>query len=155
MKYTNQQVAALWKEKVAKNASKLDSQNDKGGHDWHSLWAGFVIGLGRPDLSNWDKYMKIGFQVEGGNVGHHPGTTTQEVLRALIDRARYVNDQTPCEETAEAITLMATAVYLFEKRAAARHGRLQEFLKIGILNVVHGALKCHKCGHVGCKGDCH
>src|SRR5258707_13345918 len=34
-----------------------------------------------------------------GNIGHHEGTTMQEVLRVLIDRAKYINGQIPCDET--------------------------------------------------------
>ncbi len=86
-----------------------------------------------------------------GNVGHRPGTTMQEVLRALIDRAIYVNNQTPCRETGKAIEAMMTAVWQFELRAARRHGRSDDF---GIEEAVYGE-KCHKCGHVGCKGECH
>lgn len=32
--------------------------------DWYSLWMGFVIGLGRPDLANYDHYMELGFPIE-------------------------------------------------------------------------------------------
>lgn len=45
-----------------------------------------------------------------GNVGHYPGTTMQEVLRVLIDRAKYVNSQIPCLETEMAIEENATCV---------------------------------------------
>ena len=83
-----------------------------------------------------------------GNVGHHPGTTMQECLRALIDRAKYVQNQIPCEETHKAIKHMADAVYLLELRAARRHNRIAWF-------TVEQALSgptCVKCGHVGCAG---
>ena len=89
-----------------------------------------------------------------GNVGSHPGTTMQEVLRALIDRAGYVNDQIPCEETSTALLLMADALWQMEWRAAQRHGREQAFLKIPQYVVVAGTNKCPKCGHVGCVGNC-
>jgi hypothetical protein len=84
-----------------------------------------------------------------GNVGSHPGTTTQEVLRALIDRLRYVNRQLPCPETAASVTLLETAVYLLEARAAARHGRPVRF---SLPDAVAGTGKCQKCGHVSCPG---
>lgn len=84
-----------------------------------------------------------------GNVGHHPGTTMQEVLRALIDRATYVNRQIPCPETELAIAQLQTAVYLFESRAARRHGRPFE---VTLEEVVSGVGKCAGCGHVGCPG---
>lgn len=33
-----------------------------------------------------------------GNVGSYSGTTTQEVLRVLIDRTKYVDKQIPARE---------------------------------------------------------
>ncbi len=84
-----------------------------------------------------------------GNVGAHPGTTMQEVLRALIDRCEYVNRQMSCWETAMAIGFLKSAVYLFELRAARCHGRT---LDAPLEDVVNGVGKCAKCGHVGCEG---
>jgi len=84
-----------------------------------------------------------------GNTRAHSGTTSQEVLRALIDRAKYVNKQTPCPETEAAIGLLNTALLLFEMRAARCHGRHLEAVTVG--DVVHGVC-CPKCGHVGCGG---
>ncbi len=86
-----------------------------------------------------------------GNVGHHPGTTMQETLRALIHRAEYVNNQTPCPETLYAIHMMKHAVFSFEVRAAERHGRKISFT---IEEAAAGVNKCKLCGHVGCPGDC-
>ncbi len=85
-----------------------------------------------------------------GNVGHHPGTTMQEVLRALIDRAEYVFNQIPCYETSDARWHMIQAVALFERRAAIRHGRTAPTPE----DALHGKT-CPKCGHVGCDGSCH
>ncbi len=86
-----------------------------------------------------------------GNVGHHPGTTMQEVLRALVERATYVNNQIPCEETTETIYLLKQAIFLLESRAAKRHGRSVDF---NTEQAVHGPT-CYRCGHVGCVGECH
>lgn len=86
-----------------------------------------------------------------GNIGAHSGTTSQEVLRALIDRAEYVNAQTPCAETQLACDLMRTALWLLESRAARRHGRP---FTVSADEVVSGAGKCRLCGHVGCPGSC-
>jgi hypothetical protein len=86
-----------------------------------------------------------------GNVGSYPGTTSQEVLRALIDRALYVNQQEPHVVNHRAITDMKTIVWLFEQRAAQRHGR---DLRFGVHEAVYGET-CSKCNHVCCKGDCH
>jgi len=87
-----------------------------------------------------------------GNLGSHPGTTSQEVLRALIDRAEYVNNQVPCAETQAAKELMQAALLLLELRAARRHGR---HLDAPDVEWVVDAECCKKCNHVGCKGDCH
>lgn len=84
-----------------------------------------------------------------GNVGSHSGTTLQEVLRALIERCRYVNNQTPCPETEAVTNLLASALFLLEVRAARCHGR---HLDASLESVVSGEGKCPKCGHVGCDG---
>ncbi len=84
-----------------------------------------------------------------GNVGHHPGATMQEVLRALIERAEYVQGQIACPETQLAIGAMQTALYLFESRAARRHGRI---LASTLEELVRADGKCNRCGHVGCLG---
>lgn len=86
-----------------------------------------------------------------GNVGSHPGTTMQECLRALIDRAKYVNEQIPCAETLGAIDLMRSAVLLFELRAARRHGRE---LEVDGMTWLENLPTCAECGHIGCGGEC-
>lgn len=80
-----------------------------------------------------------------GNVGHGPGTTSQEVLRALIDRAVYVNAQIPCWQTRLSIYLLGAVVWLYEHRAAKRHKRTVP----GLHDAVYG-VTCGKCGHVAC-----
>lgn len=59
-----------------------------------------------------------------GNVGHHPGTTTQAVLRCLIERIQYVNNQIPDYRNDKAIELLREVILLFEQRAAERHGKI-------------------------------
>jgi hypothetical protein len=86
-----------------------------------------------------------------GNIGSHPGTTLQEVLRALVERCVYVNRQIPCDETGEVIDLLTRSLVLLEERAARRHGRA---LMATAGEIVAGAGKCAKCGHVGCAGGC-
>ena len=88
-----------------------------------------------------------------GNVGSHPGTTTQEVLRALIERGEYVNGQVPCAETEAATELMKAALLIYESRAARRHERVMaDFETVDALVAARG---CWRCGHLGCEGDCH
>ncbi len=81
-----------------------------------------------------------------GNVDHYSGTTMQYVLRALIDRAGYVNRQIPCWQTTLARHLMMLAVWLLEHRAAKRHKRSAP----GLTEAVQGDT-CSECGHVGCR----
>lgn len=87
-----------------------------------------------------------------GNVGRHPGTTLQEVLRALVERCRYVNAQTPCAETEAVGRLLEAALLLLELRAARRHGRQ---LDVPLETIVRGVAKCPRCGHVGCEEVAH
>lgn len=84
-----------------------------------------------------------------GNVGHDPGTNTQEVLRATISRAIYLNQQIPCWQTKVSIWLMGIVVWLYEHRAAKRHRRETP----GLYHSVYG-VTCVHCGHVGCEGEC-
>lgn len=48
------------------------------------------------------------------------GMQTQEVLRALIDRTKYLYDILPCKETTEAIRHLQMALYWYETRALRR-----------------------------------
>ena len=82
-----------------------------------------------------------------GNVGRYPGTTSQEVLRALIHRAAYVNNQIPCWQTRLSLYLMGAVIWLYEHRAAKRHKREVP----GLYEAVYG-VTCENCGHVGCEG---
>ncbi len=50
----------------------------------------------------------------------HDGILCQEVLRALIDRIIYLNNQVPCEESEEILGHLRQCLYLFEIRAARR-----------------------------------
>jgi hypothetical protein len=83
-----------------------------------------------------------------GNEGRSEGVTLQEVLRALIDRATYVNGQIPCDETTSALAHMKSAVHAMETRAARLHGRPPPDAE----ESVYGEY-CRRCGHVGCDGS--
>lgn len=82
-----------------------------------------------------------------GNVGAYPGTTIQEVLRVLIDRAQYVGRQLPCEETDRAIEAMRDAIRRLEERAARRHDRAPSPAP------TRPELErtCPTCGHIRCE----
>ncbi len=81
-----------------------------------------------------------------GNDDAFPGVTSQEVLRALIDRLNYVQNQIPCDETGEAVMWLERVLWLFERRAKRRRG---EELTVAPKEVV-GAESCPTCGHVFC-----
>lgn len=87
-----------------------------------------------------------------GNVGFYPGTTTQEVLRVLIDRTKYVNNQIYDGHNIQVLYHLRAAIYELELRAAERHGRTLPIL--GHTNI-ENKMVCVKCGHIGCNGECH
>lgn len=49
-----------------------------------------------------------------------PGVQTQEVLRVLIDRTKYLNGIIPCVESEEAIYHLRMALFQYEARAYRR-----------------------------------
>jgi len=85
-----------------------------------------------------------------GNVGHYPGTTMQEVLRAVVQRLEYVEQQVPDPQTEIALGSVKYAIWALECRAARRHGRDEPTLD----EALYGDT-CGKCNHVGCTGSCH
>lgn len=86
-----------------------------------------------------------------GNVGHYPGTTTQEVLRALIDRIKYVDNQIRDQRNDSVLTHLRMAIFQLEMRAAERHGRVLSSVNFSSIEELP---VCIKCGHIGCKGEC-
>lgn len=57
----------------------------------------------------------------GGLVSPYtPGILSQELLRVLIDRVRYLNDEDPCTEDVQIIHALRDCLRLFESRAARR-----------------------------------
>ena len=83
-----------------------------------------------------------------GNVGSHAGTQMQEVLRALIDRARYMNTQIACHETEIALNAMRTALAALEYRHARIKGRGLHIERS--LDDIEFAPTCDECGHIAC-----
>jgi hypothetical protein len=83
-----------------------------------------------------------------GNFGEpHPGTTMQDVVRALLDRARYVNRQIPCVETELAIGHFQAIIALFELRAKRVKGK---YLREASVAAIEDAQVCVTCGHISC-----
>jgi hypothetical protein len=82
-----------------------------------------------------------------GNENAYPGTLMQEVIRALVDRSEYLNNQIPHEETQAVIVDLKLVFYRLEKRAAERHNRVLK----GTVDEVFNDNPCLKCGHVQCE----
>ena len=116
---------------------------------------GHYYELANLDGTTPDRYLQF-VKREGpgysGNVGHNPGTTIQEVLRACCERLRYVGVQQPSRYTNGALGHIKDALLLLEQRAAERHGRNPEGIT---LNMAEFGACCPKCNHVGCEGGCH
>lgn len=88
------------------------------------------------------------------NVGRHAGTNCQEVIRALIDRLKYLDRQIPCQENQGAITHLRGALFCFEYRAANRHGRVLHFPSEGYQPEIEDVPTCATCGHIQCELHC-
>ncbi len=86
-----------------------------------------------------------------GNDRAYPGTTIQEVCRALIDRCKYVNNQEYCSETEVCITYFRRVIIELETRAAKRHNRKE---KLQLQHDIENMPTCRNCGHIGCDGTC-
>lgn len=87
-----------------------------------------------------------------GNCSHHAGTNIQEVLRACIDRIKYLNKQIHCAENDLVLLCFREALYFLERRAAERHGRK---LSTEIRTNIESLDTCKVCGHVECNQSHH
>lgn len=85
-----------------------------------------------------------------GNVGHYPGTTTQEICRAEISRIQYVDTQRPCDENKIIVEYFRQVIRALEYRAAREHNRK---LKPTSVEIENDPI-CAVCGHIQCVGDC-
>lgn len=78
------------------------------------------------DISDYHRVESLRFvKREGsgypGNIGHHAGTTTQEVMRVLIARLKYVDNQIPHWSNKLCIQLLRQCILYLEMRASNRH----------------------------------
>jgi hypothetical protein len=80
-----------------------------------------------------------------GNEDHYPGTTSQEVLRALIARAHYVTAQEYHYANSVLIKRCRELLFELELRAAYRHGRV---LTQSFPFMIEKEPTCSKCGHI-------
>lgn len=82
-----------------------------------------------------------------GNTNSYPGTTLQCVMRVLVDRVTYLQNQIPCAENEDIIALLRQCLFLLETRAARRHGHTYHHLSV----YAQTAPLCPQCGHTDCR----
>ena len=82
-----------------------------------------------------------------GNKSSYAGTTTQDVIRCLIDRTQYVDKQKPCWQNKLVFFLLNTCIYLLELRHWHKH-KLKGYLPFFMC---YAMPICKKCGHTNCK----
>lgn len=101
--------------------------------------------------STWARQMLTFMKREGegypGNVGHYHGTNLQEVMRALIDRAKYLDGQIPHQVNAEIVVHLRQCIRMLEERANDRHGISNG--RLWWTDIEHMPT-CHICGHIFC-----
>lgn len=91
---------------------------------------------------------RIGTKYPGNKGEPHLGTNLQEVLRACIDRLKYLQNQNPCEENPMIIKNLQTSIWMLENRAARLHNRT---IRVGSYVGIEHFPICEKCGHIGHK----
>lgn len=113
---------------------------DRGHHYLLNIYDGEgVMGL---------RFMKRVGEGYPGNTGKaNPGTNSQEVLRALIDRIQYLHSQAPAPENEEIRSHLRSALLLFEQRAARLRGDTS--LRDRSNYLIETEPTCEVCGHIG------
>lgn len=93
---------------------------------------------------------RIGDAYPGNTEPAYPGTTTQEVLRALIDRTKYVDGQRHDVANALVLSNLRQALRWLEVRAAEERG--DDVAADAILDMKDPELEptCGGCGHLLC-----
>jgi len=88
-----------------------------------------------------------------GNKDSYPGTTIQSVIRCLIDRIGYLQNQIPHPSNVAIREMFLRQLWLLEDRAAERHGYSFEYRPHETASLP----MCPHCGHVVCKelGNAH
>lgn len=83
-----------------------------------------------------------------GNLEARPGTTNQEVCRALISRMEYVDNQWPCLETKLSLIKAREIILLHEIRAKQQYRKFLPNLDISSIELF---ATCPVCGHILCE----
>ena len=82
-----------------------------------------------------------------GNHEAYPGTTMQSVIRFLIERIDYLQNQIPDGNNVAVRQYLVNCLWLLEDRAARRHGYDFDYRPDDMLEMP----MCPHCGHVVCK----
>lgn len=96
---------------------------------------------------------RVGDNYPGNVAPPYPGATSQEVIRALIDRTKYVDNQRKHGENQRVLRHLRMALYSLEKRAATERGEWQSFYDAAFSSpsgLIEDSEVCAKCGHIGC-----
>lgn len=91
-----------------------------------------------------------------GNIGpSYGGVTTQEVIRALIDRQKYVNAQRDSPANLTVIRHLRDALVELEMRAADERGDKAARFAIAAMHAPELEPTCVGCGHLLCsRSEC-
>lgn len=105
---------------------------------------------GAPSILSFVK--RVGDHYPGNHAPARPGPTTQEVLRALIARTKYVDAQIPSRHNERAVGLMREALHELELRAASERGEIDAYKETVFASILDIELMptCSTCGHVAC-----
>ncbi|HVX56446.1 MAG TPA: hypothetical protein VHA37_01830 [Candidatus Saccharimonadales bacterium] len=79
----------------------------------------------------------------------HPGTTSQEVIRALIDRVQYLDQKQPSRHNVTVVDSLRIALLALEMQACEQRGRHGKRL-ISVPEEIELAPTCKVCGHIQC-----
>lgn len=95
---------------------------------------------------------RVGENFPGNEEPAYEGVTLQEVLRAMIDRVKYVSNQQHWQENDDVLTSLRDALYKLELRAAKVRQEVKEFLNVNRSNTmwIEELPVCNQCGHVAC-----
>ena len=104
-------------------------------------------GVGTENLTQKIIFVKNEGKQYPGNVGCHGGVLTQELLRVIIDRTKYLNAQGSCMETEHALAAIRQALAWYEVRAARCRGTHIVGSHSDALDDAH---RCAFCGHNQC-----
>jgi len=94
------------------------------------------------------QFMKrLGHGYPGNRGVPHPGTNCQELLRILINRVKYLDNQIHDVANTEILASLRSALYWFEERARVRRGQRS----LEYIFYIEDEPVCEICGHILCK----